>query len=150
MWALLDRIPYLRQKAVFWLPIVRSGSNIDNNYSTLPLLDYRVARRPLVLLTRPLIRAVQNRTRPIPHGNWSAVVINVIYEVTIWSYYRRLNSFPRERRRLSLCENIRMNIAGCHTPSIHSFACQPKMFIFSIRLYVCRLPVCPFIKPSIH
>jgi len=43
-----------------------------------------------------------------------------------------------------------MNIAGCHTPSFHSFACQPKMLIFFIRLCVCRLPVCPFINPSIH
>lgn len=148
MWALLDKISYLWQKAVFWMPVVRSGSNIADNYSTLPPLDYRVARGPRALLPTPLIRAVQNRTRPIPHGNWSAVVINIIDECTIWSYYRRLNSFPRERRRLCLCENIRMNIAGCHTPSIHSFACQPKMFIFSIRLCVCAVYL--YVHSSIH
>ena len=51
------------------MPVVRSGGNVAKNYSALPPLDYRVARGSRVLLPTPLIRAVQNRTRSIPHGN---------------------------------------------------------------------------------
>jgi hypothetical protein len=36
-----DQIPFFRHKAIFWIPLVRSDSNITNNYSVPPY--YRIA-----------------------------------------------------------------------------------------------------------
>jgi hypothetical protein len=60
-----DSILFLRQKTVFWIPVKRSGSNCNNNYSPPP--DYRVSSGkggpPVIYATVLNIRYTNHRLR---------------------------------------------------------------------------------------